>query len=73
MRLNISERVNKHRASLRAAGLRPIQIWVPDTRVNVLFAMTTSAAKVIIGIPEMKSDPMTLLSWIRCSKILNVM
>jgi hypothetical protein len=24
--------VQKHRAALRAAGLRPIQIWVPDTR-----------------------------------------
>ncbi len=22
----------RHRADLRAAGLRPIQIWVPDTR-----------------------------------------
>lgn len=28
----VNQRVNKHRASLRAAGLRPIQIWVPDTR-----------------------------------------
>ena len=26
------ERVRKHRAALRARGLRPIQIWVPDTR-----------------------------------------
>jgi hypothetical protein len=26
------ERVRKHREALRAAGLRPIQIWVPDTR-----------------------------------------
>jgi hypothetical protein len=24
--------VQKHREALRAAGLRPIQIWVPDTR-----------------------------------------
>jgi hypothetical protein len=24
--------VEKHRAALRAAGLRPVQIWVPDTR-----------------------------------------
>jgi len=28
----VSERVRKHRAALRAAGLRPIQIWVPDVR-----------------------------------------
>jgi hypothetical protein len=27
-----SERVRKRRAALRRAGLRPIQIWVPDTR-----------------------------------------
>lgn len=26
------DRVRNHRARLRAAGLRPIQIWVPDTR-----------------------------------------
>jgi hypothetical protein len=25
-------RVRKHREALRAQGLRPIQIWVPDTR-----------------------------------------
>lgn len=27
-----SKRVQKRRAALRAAGLRPLQIWVPDTR-----------------------------------------
>lgn len=26
------EKVGKHRARLRAEGLRPIQIWVPDVR-----------------------------------------
>ena len=26
------ERVHRHRVKLRAAGLRPVQIWVPDTR-----------------------------------------
>ncbi len=25
-------RVQKHRESLRKAGMRPVQIWVPDTR-----------------------------------------
>ena len=28
----ISERVRKRRDAMRAAGLRPVQIWVPDTR-----------------------------------------
>jgi hypothetical protein len=27
-----SERVQQHRQRLRRAGLRPIQLWVPDTR-----------------------------------------
>jgi Protein of unknown function (DUF3018) len=26
------KRVQKHRDALRAAGLRPVQMWVPDTR-----------------------------------------
>jgi hypothetical protein len=29
---SVAERVRKRRESLRSAGLRPIQIWVPDTR-----------------------------------------
>ena len=29
---SIARRVQKRRDALRAAGLRPIQIWVPDTR-----------------------------------------
>ena len=28
----VSERVKLHRDNLRRAGLRPVQIWVPDTR-----------------------------------------
>ncbi len=32
MSANVVERVRRHRDGLRAAGLRPVQIWVPDTR-----------------------------------------
>ncbi len=28
----VTERVRKHREQLRAEGLKPVQIWVPDTR-----------------------------------------
>jgi Protein of unknown function (DUF3018) len=31
-RLSVSKRVRSHRARLRAQGLRPVQIWVPDVR-----------------------------------------
>lgn len=29
---SVSERVHRRREALRAAGLRPVQIWVPDAR-----------------------------------------
>ena len=29
---HVNARVRKHRDVLRMAGLRPVQIWVPDTR-----------------------------------------
>ncbi len=32
MTIPTAVRVKKHRDALRAAGLRPVQIWVPDTR-----------------------------------------
>ena len=28
----VNARVQKHRDALRMAGLRPVQLWVPDTR-----------------------------------------
>lgn len=32
MPIPVSQRVQKRRDAMRAAGLRPVQIWVPDTR-----------------------------------------
>lgn len=29
---SVNARVRKRRSALRKAGLRPVQIWVPDTR-----------------------------------------
>ena len=31
-KVTVADRVKRHRVALRAAGLRPVQIWVPDTR-----------------------------------------
>ncbi len=36
MALSTSEKTAKYRERLRAQGLRPIQIWVPDTRSKSL-------------------------------------
>lgn len=32
MKSAVTQRVQKHRELLRAAGLKPVQIWIPDTR-----------------------------------------
>jgi hypothetical protein len=47
MRASTSVRVQKHRAALRESGLRPVQIWLPDTRREG-FADESSVA-VIVG------------------------
>ncbi|MGB8258916.1 MAG: antitoxin MazE family protein [Terracidiphilus sp.] len=32
MQPTVNDRVRKHREALRAAGLKPVQLWLPDTR-----------------------------------------
>jgi len=32
VKAHVNSRVQKHRDALRKAGLRPVQLWVPDTR-----------------------------------------
>ena len=32
MSTDVTDRVRKHRESLRAAGMKPVQIWIPDTQ-----------------------------------------
>lgn len=32
MATSVAQRVQKRRSALRMAGLRPVQIWVPDTK-----------------------------------------
>ena len=36
MALSASEKTSRYRERLRAQGLRPVQIWVPDTRSKTL-------------------------------------
>lgn len=53
-------RVRKHREGLRKAGLRPIQIWVPDTR-RPLFAKECRRQSAML-----QNDPQEreVLNWI---------
>lgn len=47
MTRSVNERVKKRRETLRAQGLRPIQIWVPDTR-SANFAMQCRAQSRVL-------------------------
>jgi hypothetical protein len=44
-----NDRVTKHRTDLRARGLRPIQIWVPDTRSAAFAAEATRQSHIIMA------------------------
>jgi hypothetical protein len=47
-----AERVNKRRAVLRKAGLRPIQIWVPDTRRRGFAEEARRQSLLVAGDPK---------------------
>jgi hypothetical protein len=51
----IAERVRVHRARLRAQGLRPIQIWVPDVRAPE-FAAQAHAQSGAVAASEHADD-----------------
>ncbi|WP_439576644.1 antitoxin MazE family protein [Elioraea sp.] len=44
-------RVAAHRAGLRARGLRPVQIWVPDTRAPGFAAEARRQARLVDATP----------------------
>jgi hypothetical protein len=50
------DKVRAHRARLRAQGLRPIQIWVPDTRTPEFAAEAHRQSLAIANSPHEKDD-----------------
>jgi len=60
MRTHAAARVQKHRAALRASGLRPVQIWVPDTRAPG-FAEECRRQSLLIRNDPLEQD---VLEWI---------
>ena len=51
-----SQRVQRRRDKLRAAGLRPIQIWVPDTRAPGFAAECERQCRVVAGVVDAELD-----------------
>lgn len=54
---NTAARVRAHRARLRKQGLRPIQIWVPDTS-SPEFAEAARAQSEAVAASEHEADDM---------------
>jgi hypothetical protein len=52
MALSTNLRVGRHRASLRDAGMRPIQIWVPDTRLPGFAAECHRQSALVVNDPS---------------------
>ncbi|GFG75885.1 antitoxin MazE family protein [Mycobacterium botniense] len=49
------ERVQEHRRRLRAQGLRPVQMWVPDVRAPE-FAAEAHRQSAVIAASEHEAD-----------------
>lgn len=50
------DRVRAHRARLRAEGLRPIQIWVPDVRAPEFAAEAHRQSALVAASPSAEAD-----------------
>jgi hypothetical protein len=59
-RRNAARRVQRHRESLRAAGLRPIQIWVPDVR-SKSFALQARRQSLAIARSAHEKDDLAFI------------
>lgn len=57
---SVSLRVKKYRDHLRTLGLRPIQIWVPDTRVKGFLEECKRQSMLVKNDPQEKE----ILNWI---------
>lgn len=58
-----ADRVQKYRAGLRAAGLRPVQIWVPDTRSSG-FAKECRRQSLVLQGDHQETD---ILNWLEAA------
>jgi len=60
LRIPVAQRVEKHRKAMRAAGLRPIQIWVPDVR-SKSFAVQARRQSLAIAKSSQEQDDLVFI------------
>jgi Protein of unknown function (DUF3018) len=54
--VSVADRVRDHRQRLRAQGLRPIQIWVPDVRSPEFAAEARRQSAAVAASPQATDD-----------------
>ena len=57
----VNDRVKKHRDALRRSGLRPVQIWLPDTRQAGFAAECRRQSQLIAKAESTDQDVFTML------------
>lgn len=50
------QKVSEHRARLRAQGLRPVQVWVPDIRTKDFKDQAKRQSRAVAESEEAKAD-----------------
>jgi hypothetical protein len=50
------DKVRLHRERLRAQGLRPVQIWVPDVRARSFIAAARKQSRAVAASKHAKAD-----------------
>lgn len=55
-----ARRMARHRAARRQQGLRPVQIWLPDTRTPAFAAEARRACEIVNAAP----DPEEGMDWL---------
>jgi hypothetical protein len=60
MSTDVTDRVRKHRESLRATGMKPVQIWIPDTR-SESFRQKCERESLLLVVDPQEADT---LAWI---------
>lgn len=58
--MTVRERVSAYRARMRAQGLRPVQIWVPDVR-SPGFPSEAHRQSALVAAADRASDDMDLV------------
>lgn len=68
MSISVNQRVKKHRDKLKASGLRPIQIWVPDTGKKGFAKECDKQCKIIAKDTKSEKEIMDWMDEVRDSE-----